>query len=377
MKNKLNVGKVEERAQEFGLSQAKLAEMLQVSREAVSQWFKNEKFPRPDKLLKLARILDLGFAELVDDVPMVNEPVVAFRKKGTHKITDDYLEQARDMGRVLALLVPHLPFDDLSQPATLKTPLTNYAYVQKAARRVRKEIGATEAAEIKFERLIGFFNELHAVIIPVLWGSRDYHENALHIYLPESMTTWIYLNLDCRLHDFKYWMAHELGHVYAPNLDIEEGEDFADAFAGALLVPEELAEHEYTHLRRLTNIGQKINRIKAIASHLIVSPLTVYFEINKYASHQKLPKIDLEAKQAIYRANTNFNKEFSPVSKYLFKTDTPTPAQYVASARDVFDSPFFEVLKTYVVEHHKSASFVQSLLNIPLPDAQGVHEELC
>lgn len=377
MKNKLNVGKVEERAQELGLSQAKLAEMLAVSREAVSQWFKNEKFPRPDKLLKLARILDLGFAELVDDVPMVNEPVVAFRKKGAHKITDDYLEQARDMGRILALLVPHLPYDDLSQPATLKAPSTDYAYVQKAARRVRKEIGAAEGDEVKFQDLIRFFNELHAVIIPVLWGNKDKHENALHIYLPESMTTWIYLNLDCRLHDFKYWMAHELGHVHAPQLKSEEGEDFAEAFAAALLVPEELAEREYAHLRRLANIGKQINRIKEIASHLVVSPMTVYFEINKYADHHRLPKINLETRQEIYRASTNFNKEFSLVSKYLFKTDTPTPAQYVASTRAIFDSPFFEVLKTYVVEHHKSASFVQSLLNIPLPDAQGVYEELC
>lgn len=377
MKNKLNVGKVAARSKELGLSQAKLAEMLQVSREAVSQWFQNEKFPRPDKLLKLARILDLGFAELVDDVPMVNEPVVAFRKKGTHKITDDYLEQARDMGRVLALLVPHLPYDDLSQPATLKAPSTDYAYVQKVARRVRNEIGATEGAGIKFEKLIGFFNELHAVIIPVLWGSKENHENALHIYLPESMTTWIYLNLDCRLHDFKYWMAHELGHVHAPQLKNEEGEDFAEDFAGALLVPEEVAEREYAYLRRLANIGKQINRIKEVASHLVVSPLTVYFEINKYAGHHKLPKIDLETEQEIYRAGTNFNKQFSLVSKYLFETDTPTPAQYMACARDVLGSPFFEVLKTYVVEHRKSASFLQSLLNIPLPDAQGVHEELC
>jgi hypothetical protein len=48
----------------------------------------------------------------------------------------------------------------------------------------------------------------------------------------------------------------------------------------------------------------------------------------------------------------------------------------VNSAREIFDSPFFEILKDYVTEHRKSASFLQSLLNIPLSDAQGVHEEL-
>ena len=108
--------------------------------------------------------------------------------------------------------------------------------------------------EIRFEHLIGFFNELQAVIIPVLWGNKENHENALHIYLPASMTTWIYLNLDCRIHDFKFWMAHELGHIHAPTLQSEAGEDFADAFAGALLVPHELAELEYEELQNLADI---------------------------------------------------------------------------------------------------------------------------
>lgn len=377
MQNKLNTDQLNQRSQELGLSQAKLAEKLGVSRESVSQWFKNEKFPRPDKLLKLARALNLGFSDLVVEIPTVNEPVVAFRKKGKHKITPDYIEQARDMGRILARLVPHLPFDDLAQPAILKAPSCEYEYVQKAARRIRAELKVPENDRIEFQSLITFFKDLQAVLIPVLWGNKENHENALHIYLPESMTTWIYLNLDCRLHDFKYWMAHELGHVHAPQLTEEKGENFADAFAGALLVPKKLAEREYTHLRRLPNIGKQINRIKEVAEALIVSPVTVYYEINKFAGQQKLPKIDLETNKEIFKANTNFNKAFPSVSEILFETATPTPTQYVNSAREVFDSPFFEALKGYVVEHRKSASFLQSLLNIPLADAQGVHEELC
>lgn len=37
-------------------------------------------------------------------------------------------------------------------------------------------------------------------------------------------------------------MTHELAHVYTPEIaGKDEGEDFADAFAGALLFPRELA----------------------------------------------------------------------------------------------------------------------------------------
>ncbi len=376
MENKLNIENIEQKVQELGLNQTTLARKMQVSREAVSKWMSNEKYPRPDKLLKLARLLNLSFSEMVCKKPAPNEPVIAFRKKGAHKITPDYIDQAKDMGIMLKELVPYLPFDDLSQPAVLKTPSADYDYIRKVANRVRKTIGVCEDEEIRFEHLIGFFNELQAVIIPVPWGNKENHENALHIYLPESMTTWIYLNLDCRIHDFKFWMAHELGHIHAPTLPGEAGEDFADAFAGALLVPHELVKREYEALRNLGDIWSQIKRIKSLAEKLVVSPLTIYYQINKYADYEGNTKIDLDTSKAIYQATTKFNQQFKPVNECLFNTATPAPSRYVASAKEYFESPFFDVLKGYLMEHHKSASFIQSLLNIPLLDAQNVYKEL-
>jgi len=377
MENKLNVENVNQKAQELGLNQTALAREMQVSKEAVSKWLRNEKFPRPDKLLKLARVLNLSFAELVSKIPTGNEPVIAFRKKGAHKITSEYINHAQDMGRILTELVTYLPFDELSQPAVLKSPSADYAYLHKVTKRIRKEIAVQEGDEIHFDSLINFFNNLQAVIIPVLWGNKDKHENALHIYLPESMTTWIYLNLDCRVHDFKFWMAHELGHIHAPKLQGEEGEDFAEAFAGALLIPQELAACEYEALQKLTNAWSQINHIKSLAERLVVSPLTVYYEINNYAVNSGKTKIDLETHKEIYQATSNFNKQFKPVSECLFGTKSPSPSRYIASAKEQFGSPFFDILKKYLLENRKSASFIQSILNIPLLDAQNVYEELC
>lgn len=377
MKNTLNIDKVTDKMRENGLAQAEVARKLGVSREAVSKWLRNEAYPRPAKLLKLARLLDMGFSDLVVGIPSVNEPVVAFRKKRGCKISADYLEQAKDMGLVLANLVEYLPFDQLSQPAILKNPSLDDAYVQKAAGRIRQAIGVSENAEIPFSKLIGFFGDLHAVLIPVLWGSKDNHENALHIYLPQSMTTWIYLNLDCRLHDFKYWMSHELGHVQTPQLKSDEAEDFAEAFAAALLMPATLAKQEYEHLRRLSGIGAQINHIKAVAERLVVSPFTVYSEINRYAQQQGLPSIDLATRNEIHKATSNFNKRYKLVSEYLFGTSSPSPAEYIAGAREHFDSPFFEVLRKYVTESRKSAGFIQNVLNTSLLDARNIYEELC
>jgi hypothetical protein len=98
--------------------------------------------------------------------------------------TDAHISRAKEMGRLLKPLVPYLPFD---------------------------------------------------------WGKKGRHENALHIFLPDFMTTWVYLNLDVTVHDYKFWMGHELDHGLAPELTGDEAEDFADAFAGALLFPEALS----------------------------------------------------------------------------------------------------------------------------------------
>jgi transcriptional regulator with XRE-family HTH domain/Zn-dependent peptidase ImmA (M78 family) len=373
---KLNIVKVVECAERKGLSQSRLANNLDVSRETVSQWFKGEKFPRPDKLLKLSMALGMSYNEIVSTPPSANEPIVAFRKKGSHKITDQYLEEARDTGRILSDIVPYLPFDHLTRPQTLIRPLQNYQYIQQVVTKIRKQIGKASNEAIEFEDLIKFFNDLNAIIIPVLWGNKDKHENALHIYLPESMATWIYLNLDCNVHDFKFWMAHELGHVLTPELHDTEGEDFADAFAGALLVPKEIASIEYPHLRRADQISHQLSHIKSVAERLCVSPLTVYFEINKYAAQSKLPIIDLEKNREIYKANTNFNKTFKTTSEFLFDDEVPDSDQYIRSATEHFGSPFFSSLKAYVKENRKPASFVQSVLRMSLLDARNIYEAL-
>lgn len=373
---KLNTRKMGESAERLGLTQTKLAGIVGVSRETVSQWMKGEKSPRPDKLLKLAMTLGLSFNDIVLTSPSVNEPIVAFRKKGSHKITDQYLDEARDTGRVLANLVPYLPFEKFVKPRTLIHPQQDYAYIQSVAATIRAQIDKAAEQTIEFQDLIDFFNKLNAVIIPVLWGSKDKHENALHIYLPESMTTWIYLNLDCHIHDFKFWMAHELGHVLAPELREDEGEDFADAFAAALLVPQEIAASGYQHLRRTKLISLQINHIKSVAEKLCVSPITVYLEINRHAIENKLPQIDLESHQEIHKATTNFNKAYKTVSECLFDERTPSTSQYIQSAAKHFSSPFFEALKTYLKENQKSPSFVQSVLRMSLLDARNIYEAL-
>ena len=86
----LNVEKITEKLGSMGLTQSQLGSELGVSRQIISNWMRKEKFPRPEKLLRLAKILKLSFDEIVVKISTEEEPIIAFRKKGSHKISKDY-----------------------------------------------------------------------------------------------------------------------------------------------------------------------------------------------------------------------------------------------------------------------------------------------
>jgi transcriptional regulator with XRE-family HTH domain/Zn-dependent peptidase ImmA (M78 family) len=370
MEKKLNTQVVTSRMLELGLSQTDLAERLDVSKTAISSWLKPEKFPRPLHLLKLSEILKLRFDEIVSQVT-ANEPVVAFRKSGNHKITDEHREHFQYISRLLQRLVPHLPFDSLSTPPVLKNPKVDYDYVQKAAQAVRGEIGKTGV--IDFEDLLSIFGRLQAVIIPVLWGPKHYKQ-ATHVYLPESSTTWIFVNLDTKVFDFKFWLAHELGHAKAPQLLEQEGEDFADAFAGALLFPEEEAGKAYQRLKDISDGWKRFNAVCDIAKEFAISPITIYLQIEAYAKHHSLDSLDLES--YVYKGSTEFNKRYKLLSHLLFGTDQPDAATYLKFAKEKTRTCFFECLAAYLKTEQAPAKFVANVLDVSLEDAHSLYREL-
>jgi transcriptional regulator with XRE-family HTH domain len=357
-----------------GLSQATLAEAIGVTRAAVSKWFKGESFPRPDKLLKIALATGLPYEHLVSET-LPTEPVVAFRKKGARKTTEEHVKRAKDMGRLLGRLVSHLPSDPLTDPPALREPKLDHEYVQRVARNVRERIGAAEATPIEFGDLVQHFEKFSVVLIPVFWGHREAHENALHIHLPESGTTWIYLNLDSQTHDFKFWMAHELGHVISPSLAGSRAEDFADAFAATLVFPEECAAAEYEALRRKTNPGSIINHLKAVAQRFTISPITVFEQLRQYARASNEPAIALDRK-AVFPAARNFNKQFYTIRETLFGGQEPKASSYIRKSEEIFRTPFFNALSGYLREAGAGAGYVHAILNTSLMDAKAIAAEL-
>jgi len=371
---KLRVDTLTEAMGRAGLNPAGLAKALDVSREAVSNWLQGESQPRPDKVLKLSALLQVRYDELLSAREEGLEPVVAFRMRRNRRATEAHLAHARAMGRLLQPLVPYVPFETVLAPRPLRQPQFDYDYLQTAAAELRPELGVGPTERIDYLRFIRTFQARQVMLIPVMWGDRSGHENALHIHLPESQTTWIFLNLDTSIVDFKFWMSHELGHVLSPALRGDEAEDFADAFAAALLFPRTLAEPAYAQLINLPNKAAQMAVVRALGIEHQISPVTVYRQVNAYAERVGAPKLELD--DGIYGLDVNLKKAVSSVRESLFPGGAPDPVAYLQKAEQVFATAFFVALKRYLVESKRPAGFVKELLDVPLVDAKAIHAAL-
>ena len=114
--------------------------------------------------------------------------------------------------------------------------------------------------------------------------------------------------------DFKFWMAHELAHVYTPDIaGSEAGEDFADALAGALLFPKSVAEIVYPNVVGQRSSQGEIRELKRLASAYSISLFSVFCEINHYAKFQKLPLLQTKAKDIHAIRNSQRGKLMSDI----------------------------------------------------------------
>ena len=357
---------------QHGMTQKQLASAIGVSSQAVTNWLKGKDFPRPATLLKLATTLRLTFDQLVQTSD-VDRPIVAFRKKGNAKTTAAYITKAEGIGMLLKPLVQYLP--ELQALRTLITsPSTDYGKLQIAVSQTRALLGIGKQAMLEYENLIGEFKNCGAILVPVLWGTKQRHENALHVRLPQEDVTFIFLNLDTRLEDLKFWMAHELAHVYTPELaGSNEGEDFADAFAGALLFPKACAELAYDHAIQQTTAEAIIHVLQRYADEHMISLNTVYQQIKQFVLATDKQQLSIEEKTVHMARNTNHG---SLISEALFDPVPPEPKLYIAKCEHEFQSGFFSALRRMIHENGTGPSYIQQVLDTSLADATALYQEL-
>lgn len=367
----INAEKVREALQQRGWTQSRLADELKVSDQAVTHWLQGKHFPRSPVLLKLAMLLELGPKDLIrDDDPGC--PIVAFRRKGGARTAEDHIARAVGIGKMLRPLVPYLDDAPALRPR-IELPSTEAGKLQAMAMETRNRLGMGESDALGYEHLIEEFGRAGAVLVPVLWGARKRHENALHILLPKECATFVFLNLDTRIEDFKFWMAHELAHVYTPELaGTDEGEDFADAFAGTLLFPRACAGAAYQEAEGLSARLQ-INVLEGYARQHDISLYTVFLQMQQYAASERLPALRIK-EEKIHQSRNRASGDL--VSQIIFGAEAPTPEQYIQSCKEAFRSGFFEALTRMIGDRGTEAGYLQQIIDSSVHDARALHASL-
>lgn len=370
----LNVELIKSAMTKLGLTGAALAEACGVSKEAVSNWLSGESIPRPSKLTALAVALKVVVEELfLPDPSLPPEPVVAFRMRNNRPPTLEAQEAGEDVGRHLRQLLPFM--GPLFSPRRIVEPRVDESLIEEVAKTIREqlEIGPTEA--VTHGHLLQLLKKYGAVLVPVYWGGDKVgHENAMSVYLPDSQASWVLFNVGCRLDDFSYWLAHELGHCLTLHaLTGQDGEDFAELFAQTLLFPKELARKA---LEDIDVSSKPMELIAWYAGTYGISVVTVMRSIDKACEASKGVKTGL-ATPSFYAKWKSAAKTARTASDELFGATKPTMKDLVFKGEQVFGTPVFRALARWQKsDGGRSPAFVAAALNLKLGDAVQLSHEL-
>ena len=240
--------------------------------------------PRPGKAFKLGQVLELTYEQLYPKRDAALEPQVAFRITRNQTPSDAHHARAQDMARMYEQLVPYLPFSEFEAPQQLKNPNSSYEYLEQLGIQLRQAMGVSAQDPVPLKAIFEYLSSrLQAVVVPVFWNHRSGSaELAAHIYSPRTQTTWIPFNLDTKAWDARFWVAHELAHALTfRSLNTAEGEEFADAFAGTLVMPPVLARSTYSQMSATTGLSNRIKIAIETAQRLHISPICVAKQVRR------------------------------------------------------------------------------------------------
>ena len=372
---KLNIPVIDAALMAKGLNQTELADLLGVSKGLVSQWLSGKVAPLPARAVRLAMVLGQSIESIASPVQAMPTPLVAYRRKGHQKTKSHDYDRAVSTGEALEALTPFLPPRRFDPPKILNTSL-EYANVEQTATQFRARMGLGPTEPVTLPQLRVQLKELEAIIVPVFWGRKENHGNALHVLLPASGHTFVFLNLDSQELDFKFWVTHEIGHILTPALvGTDEGEDFADIFAESVLFPQAAAQGAYKGTAGLPK-GAVVNKLKAVAVEYGVSLLTVHKRICQWANQFGLPVSQFELGNSLHGACQNLNKLHQSISQKLFAKAPVPAAEYIAVTELEFGTPIFSALRQYIHETDADASLVARILDVPFADGVAVKHGL-
>ena len=77
-----------------------------------------------------------------------------------------------------------------------------------------------------------------------------------------------------------------------------------------------------------------------------------------------------------FKVLTRFNQQYKNVSSIILDTEQASAKDFITKTTEELETPFFKMVGKYLRDTEQGFSFVQTVMDIPLLDAKGLHAEL-
>ncbi len=228
-----------------GLSQQKLADLLGINKMTISK-YENGVLPiSSERLLEVCNVLGIGIDYFfrTSQVTLVGEPVFRKRRKLGKKEERAILFQSQDILERQKEIMQILNIDPLSVRPNLKTAVSSVEDAERLAGVIRDE---WKLGLDPIENLMEVV-EKNGFSVGVVDASDSF--DALTVQSSDGEQLVVLRN-EVPGDRQRFTLAHELGHYFIE--ETENIEQYANLFAGALLVPRESL---------IVDVGEKRNNI--------------------------------------------------------------------------------------------------------------------
>jgi transcriptional regulator with XRE-family HTH domain len=292
-----------------GMTLTELANRLNVSRQAVNDWTKNQ-VPKGGHLIKISKILDVNPGYFFPEEITEQISVPLHRTRGVAKVTSAMEEDAMQMVKNYENLFSSAPAPGLVP--VLKINRRDNQSANNMARELRKLTHVESDKPLNYEQTFGLLSTLKIVII-----FREFPRNVkgYAFYCKIFNYRVVFVNNMTNVLDLIFPLLHETIHAISDGAlayDQEE-EDFCDAVAGSAQFSNEYVEWVYEAVKGRRESHQ-INLLKEFSAKNGHSMFGIAEELKK--TH---PAFSLK----VAGANANLRKEFPSVGDILFGDQDP------------------------------------------------------
>lgn len=358
---KLNTTLIKSKIKEFG-NQKNISEKLGISEAAISYWLSGDKLPDYKNLKALCDLINIPLNEaFIKEERFTHR----FRKSKQSKVKPKDITKVNDIISALSCLLPFIENDKdfTKDPIKLRKPTLDYDYYQLASKAILEKLNNDK----NLESILRFITtEMNTIVVPVLWGEKQPFCNALQITDTKVKISLLYINLNSKDEDIRFWLLHEAAHILAPEI---ESESFADALPAHILFPDNEVILAYRELKSISIDSHKIDFIYKLANQNDIAPYAIYKRIEAFIEHYQFENV-LPGSSLLFKRRLSQNV-------FFIKDGSIDAQDYILFSKTRLRTKIFDYIKEYLnSDDNATPHFIGRLLNIAIDDAFEIFKVL-